>query len=213
LPFSNNKKHAWLATIFLILFFLLEILVVSGNSLIQTFDTTIQNIFMDITSTSLTNISKLFTKLGSPTMNIIYMTIIILLFIKNKFLKEALWTASLLIGGNLIALVIKYSVRRQRPTDKLLPASGYSFPSGHTFGTALLILTIIILVLPHLKNLILKNLLKVLLIIWLILVALSRIYLRGHFPTDVIGSMLLAGVCWEYAELIYLHIINSKKKR
>lgn len=213
MPFSNNRKHLQLATTYLIFFVLLEILVVSGNSLVRCFDTSIQNIFTAITTADLTSIFKVITKLGSPEMNIIYLIIIIILFLKNKFFKEAIWTSSLLIVGNVIATLVKYSVRRQRPTDKIIPASGYSFPSGHTFGTTLLILTIIVLMLPHLKNLSLKKFLKILLIVWLILVAISRVYLRGHFPTDVIGSMLLAGVCWEYAELIYLHVITTKKKR
>ena len=34
--------------------------------------------------------------------------------------------------------------------------------------------------------------------IWylLILVAASRVYLRAHYPSDILGSLLLAGFCW-----------------
>lgn len=32
---------------------------------------------------------------------------------------------------------------------------------------------------------------------WLAFVALSRVYLQAHYPTDVVGAMLLAWSCWQ----------------
>src|SRR5699024_2970539 len=99
--------------------------------------------------------------------------------------------------------------RRQRPLGKIIPASGYSFPSGHVFGTTLVILTLIFLILPVIKKVSTRKIITGLLIIWLIVVAISRVYLRGHFPSDVIGSALLAGTWWECCELLYLRYYDS----
>ena len=123
---------------------------------------------------------------------------------KQSRKQTSLWLGFVLIGGNIISFLIKLTVRRQRPLDKIIPASGFSFPSGHVFGTTLVVLALIMFFLPYLKNQTTKNILKTILIIWLIIVAVSRVYLRGHFPTDVIGSILLAGAWWECSELLYL---------
>lgn len=41
-------------------------------------------------------------------------------------------------------------------------------------------------------------------IIWLILLALSRVYLGAHYPTDTIGAMLLAYAWLQISEWLYL---------
>ena len=47
----------------------------------------------------------------------------------------------------------------------------------------------------------------VILLIWL-LVIVSRLTLHAHYPSDVIGALLLAYVWWIGAELLYLLIMR-----
>jgi len=209
LIFKQNTHRKWFATVYLVLFFLLEIMIMTNNSLVQSFDTSIQNFFQNNITMANTQIFTKISFLGSPMMDIIYLVLImVLLFWKNKK-STSLWVGFVLVGGNIISFLVKITVKRQRPLEKVIPASGYSFPSGHVFGTTLLVLTLIILVLPYLKKQLSKNILKTLLIVWLIIVAISRVYLRGHFPSDVIGSALLAGTWWEYSELLYIRYYDS----
>jgi len=209
LIFKQNTHRKWFATAYLVLFFLLEIMIMTNNSLVQSFDTSIQNFFQNNITMANTQIFTKISFLGSPMMDIIYLVLImVLLFWKNRK-STSLWIGFVLVGGNIISFLVKITVKRQRPLEKVIPASGYSFPSGHVFGTTLLVLTLIILVLPYLKKQLSKNILKTLLIVWLIIVAISRVYLRGHFPSDVIGSALLAGTWWEYSELLYIRYYDS----
>lgn len=215
LIFKQNNQRKWLAMIYLVIFFILELMVITNNSFITNFDSSIQTILQGMVSSGFTSIFKTVTFLGSPLMDLIYLLLIAFLFLKNNYKQTALWIIYLLISGNIISFLIKITVHRQRPLNAILPASGYSFPSGHVFGTTLLILTIIFLVLPHLHNKNWRIGISVIAILWLILVAFSRVYLRGHFPSDVLGSALLAGTWWEFSELLYLRyhatIINLFK--
>lgn len=204
LIFKQNNRKKWLSITYVVLFFLLELMIVTNSSLVLGFDHSIQSFFQTIISPGTTKLFSAITFLGSPIMDVLYLLIIMgYLFWKGRK-ESSLWLGFVLVSGNIISYLVKITVRRQRPLNKIIPASGYSFPSGHVFGTTLVVLAIIILLLPHLQNASAKSIIKVLLILWVIIVAISRVYLRGHFPSDVIGSALLAGTWWECSELLYI---------
>ncbi|MFC6175630.1 phosphatase PAP2 family protein [Companilactobacillus huachuanensis] len=207
--FKENSRRKWLAIIYVVAFFLLEILIVTNSSFIYGIDHATQNIFSAITSPFNTKIFSFITFLGSPLMDVIYLIIMMLLLYRMGRKDASFWIGFVLIGGNIISYLIKITVKRTRPTDKIIPASGFSFPSGHVFGTMLVIMTLIFLVLPMIKSLSNRHTINILLIIWLIVVAISRVYLRGHFLSDVTGSMLLAGAWWECSEMLYLKYYDS----
>lgn len=212
LIFKKNSSRKWFALSYIVVFFLLELMIVTNSQITSNFDYSIQNLLADITNSTNNKIFEFITLLAKPVMDVFYLIIIMvfLWFVKRK--KSALWLGFVLISGNIIAFLVKITVRRTRPTGKIIPATGYSFPSGHVFGTTLVVLAIILFILPYLKNQSFNWLYKTILILWLILVAISRVYLHGHFPTDVIGSILLAGAWWESSELLYLRYCENRSK-
>lgn len=207
--FKENNHRKWLSLTYLAIFFLLEILIVTDNSMILGIDHSVRLFFTGIISPLNTKIFSMITFLGSPLMDVIYLATILFLLLRKGKKQSAYWIAFILISGNIISFLIKMTVKRPRPMGKIIPASGYSFPSGHVFGTALVVLTLIYLVLPYLKNQSTQTVLKLLLIVWLIVVAISRVYLRGHYFSDTIGSVLLAGTWWECSELLYIRYFDS----
>lgn len=205
---EENTHRKWLALTYAVIFFLLEIMVITNSPIVTSFDKTAQNILGMIVSPFSTRIFTVITFIGSPVMDVIYLVIMALLLYRIGKKDASFWIGFILIGGNIISYLIKITVKRSRPTDKIIPASGFSFPSGHVFGTMLVILTLIFLILPLIKNLSTRHTITVILIIWLLLVAISRVYLRGHFLSDVTASTLLAGAWWECSELLYLKYYN-----
>lgn len=73
---------------------------------------------------------------------------------------------------------------------------GASFPSGHTFCTALLVFTLWTLCLPHIQDQESQLITILIGIGWIAMVAISRVYLRDHYLSDVLASVCLAGGWW-----------------
>lgn len=92
----------------------------------------------------------------------------------------------------LIYFVLKNGFRRNRPADAIddfssfiVPSDKFSFPSGHT-SAAFLFAVFVGYLIPALLPF---------LLVWAVLVAMSRIFLGVHFPTDtVVGAVLGSGV-------------------
>ncbi|MEC5158034.1 phosphatase PAP2 family protein [Chryseobacterium sp. MP_3.2] len=128
--------------------------------------------------------------------------IIILLFTKNH--KKANFTAFTLLGGLLLIATMKFGFVRPRPPYPLLhKEETFSFPSGHAtfsfifYGT----LAYFVWLTDLLKSW--KYIIMTLLICLSLLIGLSRIYLRVHYASDVLGGFCL-GYSWLFL-MIYVY--------
>jgi membrane-associated phospholipid phosphatase len=87
---------------------------------------------------------------------------------------------------------VKSIVNRTRPfrahdsIEKLIKGGGNSFPSGHTTETFAIATTIALLFR--------RRMVQVAVFTWALLVGYSRIALGVHYPSDVLGGMLI-GIC------------------
>lgn len=116
--------------------------------------------------------------------------------------------AGMLLGLIIGNLIIKNLVARTRPYDintnvKLLTSKlfEYSFPSGHTLVS---VISATILTLTSKKFAIFA-------IPIALLVAFSRLYLYVHFPTDVLGAIIL-GIAIGVFTFFYANKIMDNKK-
>ena len=145
------------------------------------------------------------TMLGEEV--IIVLVIAILYFcIDKKFAQKLLYTVLTSIGINGI---VKNLVRFPRPfsTGKITcvregTATGYSFPSGHTQTFATTSTTI--------AKKVKKPLVIFLVGILITLVALSRMYLGAHYPSDVVVGALLGVVIGVVGSTLFDKIKNKK---
>ena len=92
--------------------------------------------------------------------------------------------------------VLKLALRRRRPHNlqiSFLGLRSYSFPSGHAFGTVIfygLFSYLDYTFLPQPYNALLALMLWAL----ILLIGVSRIYLKAHYPSDVVGGWLLGSL-------------------
>ena len=134
---TYKKYRPLYATIYLVIFLILATLVKLKSPLITNFDTTIQKLLLPITTPDMTALVDKITFLGGPEMSFIYCLLLCLIVYLLHDTSDALWALSTVVFCNLINWIVKNIVARTRPSDRLVEINGYSFPSGHTFGTAL----------------------------------------------------------------------------
>lgn len=112
----------------------------------------------------------------------------------------ALYAAVALILSGVTVGILKNSIRRKRPFETLIELKSlrigvdqYSFPSGHTTAAFSLAVTSALVTQGNIASSVYMML--------ALLVALSRVYLGVHYPSDVIAGGLIGS---SYAILIHL---------
>lgn len=100
------------------------------------------------------------------------------------------------ITSPLLMLGLKQLFNRPRPLIPLLhPAHGTSFPSGHSLTSMTFYGLLIYIVWERVKNPYIKWPVIVALIALIHLIGFSRIYLRVHYPSDVMAGFAI-GLIW-----------------
>ena len=130
-------------------------------------------------------------------------------------LTETAWTTGAALGVNLLLTgAVKYAVNRPRPAvsypDQILYRGVYltdkSFPSGHT-SSAFAFATSLTLAYP-------RWYVAVPAYLWASTVAFSRMYLGVHYPSDVLGGMLLgAGSAYLTYRLKNWYVDSQREKK
>lgn len=108
------------------------------------------------------------------------------------------------ISSLVLMLLLKQLFQRKRPLSPLLKAAkGLSFPSGHAI-MAVTFYGLLIYILQHIIAIDwLKWTLTFLVIGLIILIGFSRIYLRVHYASDVLGGFII-GLLWLLISLAIL---------
>jgi undecaprenyl-diphosphatase len=140
------------------------------------------------------------TALGSFAVLVLLTAAVIGLMILQRQYGILFLTAFATATGGAASVVLKELLGRDRPTvvPHLREVSSPSFPSGHAMLSAIVFLTLGILLMQTVHGRAAKWYCLLWAIVLTILVGLSRIYLGVHYPTDVLAGWM-AGTAWALA--------------
>lgn len=156
-----------------------------------------------------TEFMKGVTYFASSTFLKIAYGVLIIIYLFRKDWKRSVEIGIIGLGGFLVNYLMKISFHRPRPDNPLIDKlHNFSFPSGH--ATSAFIFYGLIAYITW-KSSIPKGyrlLLAFLLISFALLIGFSRVYLRVHYPSDV-----MAGFCIGFAWLVFTIWLFEKLKK
>ena len=209
----NISRFKWiLVAILTIIFILLWLGTITGVT--DEIDNLIYKSVESIRSDFLTVVLIGITELGGVVGLFFILLITVIVLCKKNRVKEATAITLNLIISTFTYVILKNIFQRERPVtgNILIDEVGFSFPSGHTTNNVAFYFLAIYLVCINVKNKKVRNISCVILAIIPILIAFSRIYLRVHYPTDVIAGFCLGIVLVVlFTTFIWPRIEKSKK--
>lgn len=133
------------------------------------------------------------------------------------FIKKHKWYSIKIPAIALSSLGLMFLLKglfdRERPSIPLLfHAKGLSFPSGHALMSVTFYGLIIYIIFRNVKNPTIKWSLMSLLIILIMIIGMSRVYLRVHYATDVIAGYCI-GFLWLVFTVWMLNKIEQQGKK
>lgn len=141
----------------------------------------------------------------------------ILLIIYFLVIKKHRWYSIkipvIALSSMSLMFLLKALFNRHRPDIPLLKeASGLSFPSGHAFMSVTFYGLIIHIVWNQVKRKWLKWTLIVALVLLILIIGFTRIYLRVHYPSDVLAGFA-TGFIWLVIAVYILGRIEKFSKK
>ncbi|HEX9950937.1 MAG TPA: phosphatase PAP2 family protein [Rubricoccaceae bacterium] len=111
--------------------------------------------------------------------------------------------------GGLVVLGLKTLFQRARPLDQVIPATGYSLPSGHAWASAVFYGMMIYLLWRLVPSRAVRVLATAGLVALILAVGLSRVYLNVHFLTDVVAGWA-SGTAWLVGVLVAVRVAEER---
>jgi len=157
-----------------------------------------------------TSLMKAVTRMGDSISVMVIALILLLVLALLRYRIELLLYMTVVGGSGLLNLALKQLVRRSRPAgERLVEATGFSFPSGHSMAAFTLYGIAAYLIWKHIDRREGRLLLAIASALIVLAIGASRVYLGVHYPTDVLGAYLAGGAwlaaaigsfrCWQAA--------------
>ncbi len=158
------------------------------------FDRTVSSLVYSSANPTLTAAMVLLTNLGAAIVTVPLFAVMVGYLMAHRRIRAAALVVVSALGAAGSDPVLKGIYQRARP-DLIVPldvAGGYSFPSGHAV-MAVVTYGLLAYLLGRRLTKWARALVTVVAAALALLVAFTRVYLGVHYPTDVMGSLLVGG--------------------
>ena len=139
--------------------------------------------------------------INDPKLMVVWDVLLAGLLLNEERNLTALWVLGTLGFADISGIILKKLIRRQRPLMQSDKEDGYSFPSGHVLGATTMGLIVLQLFAKDLGT----GFVIVVVALWA-MVIFSRLSLKAHYPSDVLGATSLAIVCFSISQQLFLAI-------
>lgn len=144
----------------------------------------------------LEEVARDITALGGVAVLTLLTTMVTLQFFLRRKPRSAMFLALATISGTVISNILKGLFDRPRPELTAIMEYGRgSFPSGHSTMSAVVYLTLGIMLAVGTRERKLKIFYVAVALVLIVLVGFSRLYLGVHYPTDVAAGWAI-GASW-----------------
>lgn len=186
----NHRRALVLAVVLLTAAVLLGLLVAIRGSRheVQDIDDAVRRLAVSAQNRPTTIIAEAFSIAGGVWVNwSIRIAALLVLAFRRQFLQFAAFALAVITSEVLIG-TLKAAYDRARPPDGLISTSGGSFPSGHAIAGAVTAVGLVVVLLPAGPA---RWKWEVRAVLFAFLMALSRVYLRAHWLSDVVAGALI----------------------
>ncbi|MCM3631136.1 phosphatase PAP2 family protein [Paenibacillus glycanilyticus] len=194
---TNRKQNTLLLRAFVItiviLFVFGWIAQLVSQRRIAAFDDAIIDVIRSNHSNAWTAWMKGFTELGSEFLVILIIVGFAVVLALIGYRRELIFYLGVIGCSALLNLLLKTVFQRARPDiNRIVEASGFSFPSGHSMSAFTLYGITIYFLWKHLKYRWMRTVVILMGTALILMIGISRIYLGVHYPSDVIGGYLVS---------------------
>lgn len=164
----------------------------------------------DIRTGILTGVARVLDIAGGGIVTIPLRAVVALvLLVRRRW--PAFWTWILAWGVAEAAVRgAKVFFERPRPPMPLVSTTGFSFPSGHAVATAAIAMALVLVLIPPGRT---RRKWEILAIVITFVMALSRVYLRAHWLSDVEAGILLGAAAALAAAAVVTEVRDVYERR
>lgn len=160
----------------------------------RVFDAAVRNWAHSFASPAMTRAMIGVSLLGYDIL-IVELVITVLVFLRIRWIRGAVWLGMSVAGALVLDLALKYAFHRPRPQPFFGDAPhSFSFPSGHALCSFVFYAVLAGLLAARIRSIAIRVALWIAAALLIAAIGFSRIYLGVHYPSDVIAGYLAAAL-------------------